>query len=184
MAISKSKVVSVRLSAGQIHQAEIRAFSEGDQNVNAMTKRLLLEHLASDQKTEDHVLIKLQTTLEQNQFAAVENVRKLMLQSFSLIFQATGKAAEFNAVIQNSEREWKQIIDRNNFVFEKLHELDVPQVSNLEPSEAFADIKEDEIEITDLFSNQRFVVVNQNDPSQTPPLQRSDNVVNECKQVQ
>lgn len=203
MTYPKSQVVSIRLNSEVIRQGELKAREKGDQNISALTKRLLIEHLSSDQKSKTEDESEQQKKILQNNFEATENLRKLFIQSFTLLFSATGKGIEFSTLIQDIEREWKQIVAANELISRLL--IEQPNSSQLsihsaaenasqkssqrmpgnktENSEPLQNIHEDEIRFFDDFSSEKFIAVTSNNTSQSRQSQFA-NVVNESKQIQ
>ena len=192
MAQSKSKIISIRLNAAQIQQAEKKAFEQGEKQLSLLLKKLLLDYLSEDQKTESlesHSANELNTKLLQNNFAAAENLRKFFMLSFGFLFKATNSESEFKTLIENIEREWEQIAANNELLFKEIF-LQAKQVHPLQASDntpnrqdSLQDIQADEIEFNDLFSNENYKIVEPSAASQNQQRAFND-VVNECKQIQ
>lgn len=114
---SKSHVAGCRLTDDVLEKAEKIALIEGDKNVNALMKRLLLERLAQSEQSV--------RSLDQNEYEkiaksqmlqmhAIENVRSLILTGFEAVFEATGSSNVFKSAILSLQDNWQALAEAFN----------------------------------------------------------------------
>lgn len=162
----QTKVYSCRLNAEQIRQAEMIAVHDGDANIGALMKRLLIERITNSNNASKKSLDESSKHLssgeqfeQKNQIAAITNLRELVSIGFEILFEATNTIENYQIKKNLIDKNWDEIT--GDFSHQPQLFLTAVEESQL------ANIDNSEIDFDDIFSNETFIQISENFSAET-----------------